>query len=249
MTDTTTSRFPVIREGVIGADRIQTVDARELHRTLEVGRDFATWIKDRIARFDFTPHVDFVTIEAAPQNGGAGNRGARTEYALSIEMAKEIAMVENNEIGRATRRYFLACERRAKAVAPAVPTNFVEALRLAADQAAQLEAQAGTIAAQAPKVDAYARIAEADGSLCITDAAKNLQIQPKLLFSFLRSNAWIYQRTGCTDYLGYQNRVQTGLLEHKVKVITRGDSTERTCTQVRITPKGLARLAEEFALA
>ena len=141
-------------------------------------------------------------------------------------------------------------EQRAQApAAPALPQTFAEALRLAADQAAQLEQQAGQIAAQAPKVQAYARIAEADGSMCITDAAKNLQIRPKDLFAFLRAPGWIYTRAGTSEPLAYQSRIQTGYLEHKVKTIERSDGTERTCTQVRVTAKGLARLAEEFALA
>jgi anti-repressor protein len=73
MTETVDMRFPVVREGTIGADRVQTVDARELHEKLKVGRDFATWIKDRIARFEFGAHVDYVNYDAAPQNGGAAS--------------------------------------------------------------------------------------------------------------------------------------------------------------------------------
>ncbi len=141
-------------------------------------------------------------------------------------------------------------ERRAQApVVPALPQTFAEALRLAADQAAQIEMQADQIAAQAPKVQAYARIAESDGSMCITDAAKNLQVRPKDLFAFLRSHGWIYARAGTTDPLAYQNRIISGFLEHKVTIVPRDDGTERTRTQVRVTAKGLARLAEEFALA
>lgn len=141
-------------------------------------------------------------------------------------------------------------ERRVQApVVPALPQTFAEALRLAADQAAQIEQQAGQIAAQAPKVQAYARIAESDGSMCITDAAKSLQIRPRDLFAFLRSHGWIYTRAGTTEPLAYQNRIVSGFLEHKVAIIPRDDGTERTRTQVRVTAKGLARLAEEFALA
>ena len=107
----------------------------------------------------------------------------------------------------------------------------------------------GQIEHQKPKVDAYARIAESDGSMCVTDAAKSLQVRPKDLFAFLRSHGWIYTRAGTSEPVAYQSRIQVGFLEHKVTTVHRQDGTERTCTQVRVTAKGLARLAEEFALA
>lgn len=251
MTETVDMRFPVVREGTIGADRVQTVDARELHGKLGVGRDFSNWIKARIAEYAFTPHIDYVEVSARSGENPAGGR-PRVEYALSLDMAKELAMVENNEIGRATRRYFLACERRAKGLAPAapaIPQTYAEALRLAADQAAQIEQQAGRLASMAPKVDAYDRIADADGSLCTTDAAKSLQVRPKDLKAFLMANGWIYTRTGCTEPVAYQSKIATGLMVHKVTNIPRPDGTEKTVTRARITPKGLGRLAEEFGVA
>lgn len=97
-----------------------------------------------------------------------------------------------------------------------------------------------------PDVDALDRIAKSDGSLCITDAAKTLQVRPKDLFSFLRSHGWIYTRAGSNEYVAYQPKLSAGLLEHKTTVVTRSDGSEKTTTQVRVTPKGLARLAKEF---
>ncbi|AWN47127.1 hypothetical protein DK419_13070 [Methylobacterium terrae] len=113
MSDSTNTPFPAVREGLIGAGLVQTADARDLHACLGVGRDFTTWIKKRIAQYGFVENVDYVIVEAAPPNGGAGNRGARTEYHLTLDTAKELAMVENNERGRATRRYFIEVEKRA----------------------------------------------------------------------------------------------------------------------------------------
>lgn len=91
-----------IEKSNVGGDLIETVNARELHQFLEVGRDFSTWIKGRIEQYGFAEGVDFVTMEAAPQNGGAGNRGFKVEYYIAIDMAKELAMVENNDQGRIT---------------------------------------------------------------------------------------------------------------------------------------------------
>ena len=96
-----------------------------------------------------------------------------------------------------------------------------------------------------PSVEAYDRIAKADGSLCLTDAAKALQMRPKDLIAKLSSGKWIYKRAGNSHWLGYQDKVQAGYLEHKITEVTRGDGTTKITEQVRITPKGLAKLAKD----
>lgn len=95
-----------------------------------------------------------------------------------------------------------------------------------------------------PSHQALERIAEADGSMCITDAAKALQMRPKDLFTFMRTNGWIYKRSGSSYYVGYQSKTTQGLLEHKVTTVYRSDGTEKVTEQVRVTPKGLTRLAK-----
>ena len=102
-----------------------------------------------------------------------------------------------------------------------------------------------SIATLAPKVEALGRLAEADGSFCITDAAKNLQLRPKQLFKWLVENRWIYKRPGTESYIGYQSKIITGVLGHKTTTVTRPDGTEKVTTQVRVTPKGLTRLAQD----
>lgn len=88
----------------------QLVDARTLHEKLQIGRDFSNWIKDRISKYGFVEGEDFSPILASANNGG----GKRIDYALTLETAKEIAMVENNEKGKEVRRYFIGIEKRLK---------------------------------------------------------------------------------------------------------------------------------------
>lgn len=99
------------------------------------------------------------------------------------------------------------------------------------------------VALMAPKVESFERLAESEGSMCITDAAKTLQIPPRHLFRYLRANAWIYTRAGGTAEIAYQDKISSGVLEHKTTTVHRTDGTEKTVTQVRVTPKGLAKLA------
>jgi phage antirepressor YoqD-like protein len=104
----------------------------------------------------------------------------------------------------------------------------------------------GQVEEMQPQVAAYERIAGCEGSLCVTDAAKTLQVQPKSLFQFLDSHSWTYARQGDNTRIAYQAKLQAGLLEHKTTIVTRSDGSEKTTNQVRITTKGLARLAKEF---
>lgn len=104
-----------------------------------------------------------------------------------------------------------------------------------------------TVAEQAPKVAAHERIASADGSLCMRDAAKVLQIRPIDLRNWLIVNQWIYGRPGHQGWLAYQNRIQQGVMTHKVTTLLREDGTEKIVEQVRVTPKGLTRIGEALA--
>ncbi|HAU4931293.1 phage antirepressor KilAC domain-containing protein [Aeromonas hydrophila] len=99
-----------------------------------------------------------------------------------------------------------------------------------------------------PKLQAFDRLVVADGSLNLTEAAKALQQQPKKFNQHLSSQRWIYKRTGGRNWLGYQDKVQQGLVEHKVTTVAMPDGSERLCEQVRITPKGLTKLAQALSV-
>lgn len=118
--------------------------------------------------------------------------------------------------------------------------------RLLSDYTDKVITLEGKVEEMRPQVQALERIAISDGSFCVTDAAKTLQVQPKALFSFLRSHRWVYARTGVAGDIAYQDKLAAGLLEHKVTTVYRTDGTEKTVTQVRVTPKGLAALARVF---
>lgn len=107
----------------IGSAVVQTVNARELHEFLEVGKDFSTWIKERIEQYGFAVGQDFSVAQylSPPKSGSAKARPqTRSDYHLSLDMAKELAMVERTARGKQARQYFIECERRALS-APATP--------------------------------------------------------------------------------------------------------------------------------
>lgn len=114
---------------VIGGRTVLGIeDARALHAGLGVGRDYTSWIKGRISKYGFTDNVDYQTFDSpdlvnqscegitptqAPRTGKGGDRRS-VVYRLTLDMAKELAMVENNDRGRLVRRYFIWVDEQAR---------------------------------------------------------------------------------------------------------------------------------------
>lgn len=86
----------------------KAVNARDLHIFLESKQQFADWIKNRIKQYDFIEGQDYVVFHNSMNNSNGGR--PQIEYALSINMAKELSMVEGNDKGKQARRYFIQCE-------------------------------------------------------------------------------------------------------------------------------------------
>lgn len=223
---------------------VQTCNARDLWQFVESRQEFANWIKGRIDKYGFTEGEDFTVDKFI--NG----RATVIDYHLTLETAKELAMVENNAKGREVRRYFIDCERRAKAA------QTIDPMQVLSDPAAMrglllgytekvlaLQSRVGELA---PKAEALDRIASADGSMNPTVATKALQVPPKKLFDYLREKHWIYRRPGGSGNVAYQDKIQAGYLTHKVTTVQRDDGSEKIIEQVLVTAKGLARLSQSL---
>ncbi|WP_086309476.1 antA/AntB antirepressor family protein [Gilliamella apicola] len=120
----------------------QTVSAKKLHHFLGVGRDFSTWIKGRIEQYGFIENDDYVVFDSPElvnqsiknkqlnkrETVRGGDRRS-IDYHLTLNMAKELAMIENNEKGRAIRKYFIRCEEHLKEIAPAIQKKALNRLK------------------------------------------------------------------------------------------------------------------------
>lgn len=125
-----------------------------VHAFLGVVTVFPTWIKRRIEKYGFQPDHDFV-IDAAPPVRGAGNRGASVEYHISVNMAKELCLVEGNDKGGEYRRYLINIEEKQKALTP------LEMIVVQAQAMVALERQQALTNDKADKALELATIAEA----------------------------------------------------------------------------------------
>ncbi|EFE9815670.1 phage antirepressor Ant [Escherichia coli] len=112
-----TSQLIPVFNGTISNETTLLVNARDLHTFLDVGKRFASWIVERIAEYGFVENQDFMIISQVREKIGRG-RPAK-DYHLTLDTAKELAMVERNEKGRQIRRYFIECEKKLRSMQPA----------------------------------------------------------------------------------------------------------------------------------
>ncbi|EFL1865409.1 antA/AntB antirepressor family protein [Escherichia coli] len=114
-----TSQLIPVFNGTIDNETILLVNARDLHSFLGVGRMFAHWVKERIAEYGFVESQDYILICQNGQTKGRGGDRRSKDYHLTLDTAKELAMVERNEKGRQIRRYFIECEKKLRSMQPA----------------------------------------------------------------------------------------------------------------------------------
>lgn len=135
--------------GTINQQEATLINARELHAHLRVETKFSTWIVRRVEDFGFIKNEDFIVVEPLPKNGkqlstgGSGWFGeSKIDYHITLDMAKELCMVERSEIGRQARRYFIEMEKEHRDAVPAwaIEQWSTHQAQLAAAQAALLQA-------------------------------------------------------------------------------------------------------------
>ena len=107
------------------------VDARTLHVWLKNGDRFADWIKKRIKTYGFEENVDFAclsVIAETQRSSGQKGKAKRVDYFLTLDMAKELSMVESNDQGKMARRYFINCEKSLRQAAFSLMNQFNKAM-------------------------------------------------------------------------------------------------------------------------
>lgn len=173
----------------IGGEKQKGVSARDLHTFLEVKSRFNDWIKNRISDFDFQENQDYLTLTKKIVSGGLAK-----EYFLTLNMAKELSMVERNEKGKQARQYFIQCEKQLKVAQQqfAIPQTLPEALRLAADLADKNAALEKKAKEDAPKVEFCNKVVADNEAMTITRAAKLINYPPRKLKDYIRQIGWLY---------------------------------------------------------
>jgi phage anti-repressor protein len=173
----------------VGSETIPTVNARELHAFLENKDLFANWIKDRIEQFGFVENQDFVTYLENPKKGRP-----RQEYALTLDMGKELSMVERNDKGKEARKYFIDCEHVAKAV-PAIPSDPMSLLKLHYDAIVQTNQRVDEVQASVAEIVKTTRLHQwqcYELKAAVTQRAKEFHEKYGVAYPMLFPSIWNY---------------------------------------------------------
>lgn len=111
----------------INSKPIPTVSARDLHRFMEVQTLFKDWIVRRIEDFEYEKDRDFIVVSGCSNlSDGEFNPNPPKEYYITLDMAKELAMVERNPMGRLARKYFIRCERMVLETVPVLQAELLK---------------------------------------------------------------------------------------------------------------------------
>ena len=220
-----------------------TMSSREIAELVDSRHDKVKQSIERLAERGIIELPPLGEIQTATKPGSqyifSGKQGKRDSLIVVAQLCPEFT-------AKIVDRW-QELEEKAKSFA-ALPdfNNPAIAARAWADQVESRQMAETKLALVAPKAEALDRIADADGTMSLTLAAKALQAQPKKLFNWLREKHWIYRRPGGSGNIAYQDKIQAGLLTHKVTTVQREDGTDKVVEQVLVTGKGLAKLAESF---
>jgi len=165
-----------------------TINARDLHLFLEVQSKFADWIKNRIEKYDFIENNDYFKVSKVLET----QKGYQINYFLTLEMSKELSMVENNEKGKEARKYFIAKEKEANERQIALPTTYKEALK---SLVAEIEEKEKIQIELNQSKETLQNISQKKECYGFRETAKKLCVQEKSLKSYLKKKNW-------TMYLG-----------------------------------------------
>lgn len=234
-------------------DGKQAVSARSLYEFLEVTERFSTWF-ERQLQFGFIENQDFTSVKSFT----LVNNGAKREiddYALTIDCAKEISMIQRNEKGKQARQYFIEAEKKFRAIQLGgggfqIPQSFSEALMLAAKQAEEIEKQQKQLKEQAPKVLFSDAVATSTKSCLIRELAKlikqnGVDTGENRLYAWLRNNGYLC-KFGESYNQPTQKAMEMGLFEIKKTSITKPSGDILVTTTTKVTGKGQIYFVNKF---
>ena len=206
----------------------QTVSARELHEKLNIGTEFAKWFS-RMCEYGFTTGNDYSEVIVKNGENSKGGRPA-TDYNISIDMAKQICMIQRTPEGKACRQYLIDLEK-----AWNTPEQVMaRALKLADRTIANLKL---TVSEMQPKADYFDALVDKKLNTNVRDTAKELGVKERAFVNFLLDNSYVFRQGKKGELRPYAQYAESGkgLFVLKDK---QNENSGWAGQQMFITPKG-----------
>lgn len=225
-------------------DGRQAVSGRDLHAFLEVGAEYAKWFA-RMVEYGFIDGEDFSSL-LTESTGGRPS----TDHALTLDMAKELAMIQRTPKGKQARQYFIEVERQFRQT-PALPRTYAEALRELADTAERAAALEAKAAEDAPKVLFADAVATSQDSVLVAQLAVILKqngrdIGQNRLFELLRDEGYLC-KGGSNHNRPTQRAMALGLFSVIERTVQGSDGAPRLRFTPKVTGKGQSYFINRYA--
>lgn len=227
----------------------QTVSARELHERLKINTRFNDWFP-RMVEYGFSDGLDFYSKMSKTENGGRPSK----DYDISIDMAKQICMIQRTPEGKAVRQYLIDLEK-----AWNTPEQVMaRALKFADEEIEKLKkSNAGLLEdnkRMKPKEIFADAVSVSHTSILVGDMAKLLKqngvdIGQKRLFEWLREKGYLIKRKGSDWNMPTQKSMDMGLFDIKESTINNPDGSVRINRTTKVTGKGQQYFINKFLTA
>lgn len=230
-----------IEKQVIGAEEINSVNARDVWQYVESKREFSNWIKDRLSNLSVVEGEDFLTILSKTPSSGRPTK----EYIISLDVAKHLGMMENNSKGKEVRQYFIEAEKQAnkpKTIVEVLEESVLEIKRLGKENLTL----ANIIKEQKPKVLFADSVSASPTSILIGQFAKLISddlfvIGQNRLFSWLRAKGYLIS-SGNRYNQPMQKYIDNGYFEVIERTIVNPQGDSKITITTKITGKGQVAL-------
>ena len=233
---------------IIRIDNDNKVSGRELHDFLEVGTDYRHWI-DRMLEYGFTQGADFNMVKN-DRVQAEGNRKVKRmvdDVVMTIDMAKEICMIQRTDKGKQARQYFIECEKRLKAVNVPHDSYMISdpverALKWAEEEKVR-QAQVKQLEEQHPKVLFADSVSVSKTEILVGELAKlikqnGVDIGQKRLFDWMREKGYLIKRKGTDWNMPTQKAMDMGLFRIKETSVSHSDGHVTVSKTPKVTGKG-----------
>lgn len=226
----------------------QTVSARELHEQLHIGTEFAKWFS-RMCEYGFSTGNDYSEVIVKNGENSKGGRPAM-DYNISVDMAKQICMIQRTPEGKAVRQYLIDLEKAwntpEQVMARALKLADQTIDKLKADNTALSEANKR----MRPKEIFADAVSSSHTSILIGDLAKLIcqngyQIGQKRLFEWMRNKGYL-MKFGASKNMPVQRYVEQGLFEIKESNVQNPDGSVRITRTTKVTGKGQVYFVNKF---
>lgn len=225
------------------------VSGRDLHEFLDVSTPYMKWFS-RMVEYGFIEGQDYADIFVPVPSGRSDRAYRQTDHALTLDMAKELSMIQRTDKGKQARQYFIEVEKRARNQTPVALTRS-DLARMVLESESAREIAESRARELEPAAEAWGVMVSASGDYSVDEAAKILSRDPSIeigrtrLFSHMSDLGWLFRSGKRQRWHAYQSQVDNGRLTMRMSAAflnARTGEMENPAPTIRITAHGVEKL-------